>query len=82
MQNCFRGIKAASAKLRAERRLAQLIDQGQAAGKIAKHGTNQHARTPSILTLADLGMTTPRLTEARKIAQAFEESDLIARANS
>jgi phage N-6-adenine-methyltransferase len=64
---------ATSIKLRAERRVADLVDEGQASGVIATKG---NARSPSISTLADIGITSGRLAEHRLIRDTFTDDDI------
>ena len=66
-------------KVRAERRLADIVDAGQARGEIATQdsGINQHSegvRTPD--TLADLGIERQRLAEARLLRDGYTEAEL------
>lgn len=71
-------------KIRAERRLADIVDAGQANGEIASHASfngNQHVEhsdsEPS--TLAALGIEPPRLAEARLLRDAYSDEELAAR---
>jgi phage N-6-adenine-methyltransferase len=67
-------------KMRAERRLADAVDDGQKNGEIA---TQRDGRRPSEgeglkPTLEDIGITNPaRLTEARKIRDNYTDDDLM-----
>jgi len=68
---------ASGIKLKAEIRLAQLVDQGQRRGKIARHGGDRSkARSASLETLEDLGVDRGRLAEARTIATVFSLADI------
>lgn len=64
-------------RVRAERRMAVLVDEGQKAGVIAtaERGRPESARVSgtSPATLADLGIKSQRLAEARKFTQVPEE---------
>ena len=68
-------------KMRAERRLADAVDEGQKAGQIAVKG--QHSSSPSEddkrpVSIADIGITNPgRLAEAREIRDNYSDDDLI-----
>ena len=73
---------AVAVKLKAQRLMADAVDKGQAEGKIA---TRQSARaagsspTPGVdspTTLDDIGVTSQRVSEARKIRDAFSEEDI------
>src|SRR5262245_22378868 len=61
-------------KLRAERRLADLVDAGQDNGTIATRRDNQHVRTPDKLSSP---VSKQRLAEARKIRDAYTDQDLL-----
>jgi hypothetical protein len=73
-------------KMRAERRLAEAVDEGQKKGEIAAKGQPKKAesniRPPEItshqtpLTLDDIGVSPQRLQEARKIRDAYTDNDL------
>lgn len=71
-------------KVRAERELAAIVNEGQAKGEIASpssfHG-NAHAeatgREPS--TLAELGIESGRLAEARVLREQFTDDELAVR---
>jgi len=74
-------------KMRAERRLADAVDEGQKKGEIATKGQPKKAegniRPPDITfnqappTLADIGIDRRRLDEARKIRDNYSDDDLI-----
>lgn len=74
-------------KMRAERRLADAVDEGQKQGQIAtkESGINQHQgvrppdtqTTPPLSTLGDIGVDRKRLHEARKIRDNYTDDDLI-----
>jgi hypothetical protein len=66
-------------KMRAERRMADAVDEGQRTGEIASRGGDNkvrppdvatqkhraHIRPPNMSTLEDIGVSAPRLNEAR-----------------
>ncbi len=64
-------------KLRAERRIAEYVDAGQAAGQIADQGQRANVRAPDVSTLDDLGLTRQRVAEARTIAAAYTDDALV-----
>jgi site-specific DNA-methyltransferase (adenine-specific) len=66
---------ATSVKLRAEMRLAEIIDAGQSAGTIATDGKPLAARAVS--TLTELGVNRGRLAEARLLRHAFTPEDVV-----
>ena len=71
-------------KIKAEQRLAECVDAGQARGEIAKPATARAVSSPKNgedrpLTLADLGTTSQRLDEARKL-RSLSAADLAAAA--
>lgn len=70
---------ATKIKLQAERTLADLVDEGQATGRIATRRDNQHVRSADKHTLADLGVSRRRLAEARVIRDAFTADDIAER---
>ena len=86
---------ATAIKVRALKRMAELVDEGQARGEIASKGSapgsgNQYSNgdvaRPDItvpVTLPDLGITRQRLHEARKLEEVddFALSELVAEAN-
>lgn len=65
-------------KLRAERRMANAVDEGQAAGKIAtpEAGRPGSVRSADTSTLPELGVNRRRLAEARKIRDAYSDDDI------
>lgn len=69
-------------KLRAERRLADAVDKGQEEGEIAKAGRPVKPPQPGGFseapksTLEDIGVTQQRLTEARKLRDAYTDGDI------
>src|SRR5262245_30269073 len=67
-------------KMRAERQLADAVDEGQKAGQIAKQG-NQPKPPPSgglaPMPLSELDIKDQRLAEARKIRDNYSDDDLI-----
>lgn len=71
-------------KMRAERRLADAVDEGQKKGEIATDGRPKTVRPPngnpqpSPVTLEDIGIDNRRvLHEARKIRDNYSDDDLI-----
>ncbi len=84
---------ATAIKLKAERRLADAVDEGQAAGEIAvkernlKHGPDVRSadigETPT--TFDELGVTRQRVAEARTIRDNYTDEqidDIITEANA
>jgi hypothetical protein len=77
---------ATTVKLRAERRLADMVDEGQRTGAIAAHGGDRKSSFPggSLIptpkTLGELDISYKKLAEARVIRDTFSEEDLLARA--
>ena len=69
-------------KLRAERRIAEYVDQGQAAGQIAEQGRPGKVRSPDVSELADLGLTAQRVHEARTIRGRYGDPELVALGNT
>lgn len=76
-------------KLRAERRLADVVDQGQERGEIAEQTTGRPvtssgSKASAPRTLKDLGVSRQRLQEARQIRDTFTDNELeeIAEAKS
>lgn len=68
-------------KMRAERRLADAVDEGQKKGEIARPGNQPKYSTPEHLdttppTLGDIGVNGRQLHEARKLRDAYTDSDL------
>jgi len=67
-------------KVRAEMRLADLVDDGQARGEIASHGNPTfaiaRAAGNSPATLPELGITSQRLAEARTMRDAYTDADI------
>lgn len=77
-------------KLRAERRLADVVDQGQARGEIATQKDNTRPASsppeealpltvpskPAPANLSDLGVSARRIHEARQIRDTFTDDDL------
>jgi N6-adenosine-specific RNA methylase IME4 len=76
---------ATTVKLRAERRLADMVDAGQDAGTIATAG-KPHAKPPDSgglappSTLASLGVNDRRLAEARTIRDSYTDEAILATA--
>lgn len=66
---------ATSIKLRAERRLADAVDVGQANGEIASKGQRTYAESEYV-ELAEIGVTAPRLREARLIRDQFTDEQI------
>jgi hypothetical protein len=65
---------ATAIKLKAEIRLADCVDEGQRRGEIAEKGRPNNVRSEDIIEpaeLADLGVSRQRLSESRKIRDAF-----------
>lgn len=60
-------------RVKAEMRLAELVDEGQERGEIAKGGDNPIVRDSDnrMATLPDLGIDRQRLAEARTLARHF-----------
>jgi hypothetical protein len=58
-------------RVKAEMRLAQLVDEGQERGEIATAGDRANVRDPDISTLPDLGIDRQRLAEARTLNRYF-----------
>jgi len=74
-------------KLRAERRLADCVDEGQRQGQIAqaKDGRPQSARTPSTsapATLKEIGVDSGRLSEARLLRDHYSDGEIVERATT
>ena len=57
--------------------MADLVDEGQATGQIAAHGGDRKSRLEAP-TLKDLGISTPKLSEARAIRDAFSAEEIEA----
>ena len=62
-------------KMRAERRLANAVDQGQQTGQIARPHVRSDARPPGITPIDEI-VDTRRLAEARKIRDTYTDEDL------
>jgi len=84
---------ATSIKLRAERRLADVVDDGQARGEIATHGGDRKSdfkvrgadldsaifpQPNAPASLDEIGVTKQRLSEARTIRDNYTEDDIAA----
>ncbi len=71
---------ATTVKLRAERRLANMVDEGQAKGQIVTK-TSVHIRSPEGgyrgKTLADIGVTPQRPQEARAIRDSLTDEAIL-----
>lgn len=83
---------ATAIKLKAERKLAEVVDRGQAEGSIATQkdgGPKNHVRTPDMVpptisdpapkrpaTLDDIGVDRRRLNEARAIRDTYTENEI------
>lgn len=67
---------ATAIKLKAEIRLAQLVDEGQERGEVAERGRPEKTRAASVSTLDELGIDSGRLSEARAIATTFTPADI------
>lgn len=63
-------------KVRAERRLADIVDQGQARGEIATPGDSATLRDRNIATYADLGMDSRKVSEARVLRDGYTDAEL------
>jgi phage N-6-adenine-methyltransferase len=67
-------------KMRAERRLADVVDEGQASGEIAPQGRPKKPPAGGGFmpppTLGDIGVNDRRLAEARKIRDNYSDEDL------
>lgn len=69
-------------KIRAERKLADVVDEGQQKGAIATQDSGDHgsgARAASTSTLPSLGIDSGRLAEARILRDTFTDDRLIER---
>ncbi len=66
---------AVTIRLLAERRLAEVVDEGMLAGKISAGGTPPHLGGVRI-TLADLEIQQRRLSEARRIRDNYKPDDI------
>lgn len=76
---------ATTVRLRAERRLAEIVDEGQATGEIAtaergRPVSVQDSDTSSPATLPDIGVSRQRLQEARAVRDAFTDEELVEKA--
>lgn len=77
---------ATAIKVRALKKMAELVDEGQARGDIATQGAPVNVTGPDIYTpatLTDLGITRQRLHEARKL-EAVDDgalAELVTEAN-
>jgi site-specific DNA-methyltransferase (adenine-specific) len=69
---------ATSIKLRAERRVADLVDEGQASGVIATQGKGKPADAAGLINLADLGIAYERLVEHRLLRDTYSDADIAA----
>jgi phage N-6-adenine-methyltransferase len=68
---------AVAVKLKAQRLLAEAVDNGQEKGEIAKRGKpSGHDGLPAPKTLDEIGVAQPRVSEARKIRDAFTDEDI------
>ena len=59
-----------------ERRLADVVDEGQAAGLIAEREGS--VRNPDSKTFAELGLKKQRLAESRRIRDHYTDDGLLA----
>lgn len=64
-------------KVRAERKLADLVDEGQQAGVIAEPGRPENVRSANLF--ADIGVDKVRLHEARLLRDTYTDEALEAR---
>lgn len=74
---------ATAVKIRAEIRLANMVDAGQQQGSIAikgQHGSSPESGDEGVATLASLDVDTRRLLEARRLRDHLTEDEVIARA--
>ena len=53
--------------------MADEIDRGQASGKVASQGRQSNVRSPDISNLDDLGATRQRVSEWRRVCDAYDE---------
>jgi hypothetical protein len=68
---------ATTIRVLAERRMAQLVDEGQRARQVASPGDNPNVRnSDNQKPLPDLGIDRKRLSEARKLARDFTEEQI------
>jgi N6-adenosine-specific RNA methylase IME4 len=71
---------ALAIKAKAMRKLADIVDEGQAKGEIAKPGDNQHTQVirsaNNLPPVTPLPVPAPRLRECRQIRDAFTEDEL------
>lgn len=70
---------AVAVKLKAQRLMAEAVDKGQAEGKIATRQSPVANVRPSDIapkTLDEIGVTRQRVSEARKIRDAFTDEDI------
>jgi N6-adenosine-specific RNA methylase IME4 len=63
-------------KMRAERKIADVVDAGQAAGEIADQGQRSNVRGPDVSSLDDLGITRQRLAEFRTVRDRYTDDEL------
>lgn len=65
-------------KLRAERRIAEYVDKGQAEGQIADQGRPaKPSGSEGLATLADLGLVARQVFEARTVRDAYTDQELV-----
>lgn len=67
---------AQEVKLLCERKLADVVDAGQDAGEIARHGGDHSTGKTRIPSLAELGLTSRGVAEARAIRDTFSDDDV------
>jgi hypothetical protein len=63
-------------KVRAERRMADIVDEGQARGEIATQDDGQSKGIRNANTLDELGIEAPRLFEARLLRDGYTDEEL------
>jgi N6-adenosine-specific RNA methylase IME4 len=72
---------ATTVKIRAERRLADMVDEGQRAGQIATRGGDRKSNPDGrglIPTVKEVGVNDRRLSEARVLRDAYTDDGLLA----
>jgi hypothetical protein len=65
-------LAAMRVRLRAERRLGELVQQEQEAGRLATQGDNRYTSSPTTSTLAGLGIPRDRSARAQALARVPE----------
>ncbi len=59
-------------RIRAERRMGELIDREQVAGRLASQNTGGHREVSSVATLQDIGIPRDRSARAQELARVPE----------